>query len=131
MKNKDLKIGVAIGAILAIPLFIFLLPILEMGVLTNGKGICPYHKVQNQLTIGSSKTICENMMERGIPEGGIKVGHICKDGIYYQTDYRCITKSMGFVESEASMIIWILLAEFYGILFGGIIGLLIKKFRKK
>ncbi|MBI2452383.1 hypothetical protein HYV50_04895 [Candidatus Pacearchaeota archaeon] len=145
MKNKAVWTGGIVGAILAIP-FLFGLFFLEEGIYTNNDGICPYHKVESQMSLPptpgdedrEAKTICENRIKRGIPEGEIRGGGFtCIDGIYYQTNYHCITKTIGFIESEAGgiIIVWIFLAEFYGIIFGGLIGSLIgftiKKFGRK
>ena len=91
MKNKFIKMGMAIGAILIIPLFVFIF-ILEYGSLTGDDGICPYHKYKKQTTLDSSKTICDIVREEGYADGEISLGGFtCIDGIYYQTNYHCIT----------------------------------------
>lgn len=128
--NNYVKRGMIVGAVLAIPFFSGLV-ILELGVYTNHDGICPYQEVEDQMA-GGSKTICENILERGIPEGEIITGRTCVDGIYYDTNYRCITKTLGFFESEGAMIIvWIFLAEFYSILLGAFMGWSVKKIKRK
>lgn len=118
--NKSTKIGMMIGVILALPFFISLF-ILELGVFTNGDGICPYNEHETQTT--PHGTPCERRADRGIPEGEITTGTTCVNGIYYQTDSRCITETLGFIESEGAIIfVWIFLAEFYGMVLGGIVG---------
>lgn len=126
-----------IGAILAIPFFIIMIT-LEEGIYTGDNGICPYHKYKEQMTVDPLKTICENVRERGIPDGKITGGGFtCVNGVYYQTNYHCITNKIGlFTEQEGEgnpsiLFWWIFLMEFYGILFGGIIGFIIYLINKE
>lgn len=127
--DKVVKTWMIIGAIFAIPL-LFAIMILETASYSNDDGICPYHKLGNQMQIGGDKTICDGRLERGIPDGEIRGGVTCIDGVYYQTNYRCITGTLGFFESEGSPIIFLwlfLLAEFYGIIFGSLMGFIASK----
>ena len=123
MVNKFVRGGVIGGLVLGIPFF-FLIAILETGVLMGDNGICPYHKYEIQNTLGDSEgqLICNSERSEKIPDGQIIAGTVCIEGVYYETNYRCITKTMGFKESEGDFFTPIILAEFYGALLGGLIG---------
>jgi len=137
MINKGIWIGIIIGLIFAIPFFVILLT-LEEGVYTGDDGICPHHRHENQMAVGVPPRICDNVKARGIVDGEIQGGGFtCIDGVYYKTNYHCITKNLGlFIESEGEgnpliLIWWVILMEFYGILVGGSMGFVVSKITKR
>src|SRR3989344_7032906 len=131
-KNKNIKLGIKIGAILAIPFFI-LLVFLEIGTYNNERGMCSPHPKDEQLRLGDRKPICDRFYEAGLKDGEEwnSPGITCVNGVYSNTNYRCITYNLGFRESEAAIVLfwWIILAEFYGILGGILIGWAVSKLK--
>lgn len=131
--NKIIKMAIWIGAIVAIPLF-WSIYHLELGLNNNERGICPPHPKDNQLRVDDRQPICDRFYEAGLKDGDEWTkGLTCVNGVYSDTNYRCITYPLGFRESEAGFIIfwWVILAEFYGILAGIIIGGIVSKLKKR